>query len=41
MENLSLDELIDLIHSVFPLLPDDRFLGILIDLPKNKDGPMS
>jgi hypothetical protein len=37
MENLSLDELIDLIHSVFPLLPDDRFLGILIDLPKNKE----
>lgn len=37
MENLALTELIDLIHSVFPRLPEDRFLGILVDLPKNKE----
>lgn len=36
MEQLSTQDLINLIHSVFPLFPDDRFLGILVDIPRNQ-----
>lgn len=34
-------ELVNLIRSVFPLFPEDRFLGILVDIPRKrkKDNP--
>jgi len=35
MEKLSSQELTDLIKSVFPHFPDDRQLGILVDIPRN------
>lgn len=35
MEQLSGDELIKLIQSVFPSFPEDKKLGILVDLPRN------
>lgn len=36
MENLSAPDLTQLIHSVFPKFPDDRFLGILLDIPNSE-----
>lgn len=36
MEDLSVQDLVNLIRSVFPHLPDDRFLGILVDIPRNE-----
>jgi len=37
MEKLTSGELVNLIQSVFPRLADDKFLGILVDIPKNAD----
>jgi hypothetical protein len=41
MEKLSIEELVNLIQSVFPRIRGDRKLGILIDIPQNsrKDNP--
>ena len=41
MEKLTGDELIRLIQSVFPSFPEDKKLGILVDIPKNieRDNP--
>jgi hypothetical protein len=35
MDNLKHDELLQLIRTIFPRLPQDRALGILVDLPAN------
>jgi len=41
MEKLSNDDLKVLVRSVFPLFPEDRWLGILVDIPRDarKDNP--
>jgi len=41
MEKLTKDDLLGLVRSVFPRLPQDRFLGILVDIPRlpQKDNP--
>ena len=36
MEKLSSTDLVNLVHTVFPLFPEDRFLGILVDIPENE-----
>ena len=41
MEKLSGDELINLVQSVFPSFPDDRKLGILVDVPRNPEDDKS
>lgn len=33
MEKLSSTDLVNLVHAVFPKFPEDRFLGILVDIP--------
>ncbi|MCK4836347.1 MAG: hypothetical protein KAT17_06905 [Candidatus Aminicenantes bacterium] len=37
MEKLSAEELIQLIETVFPHFPEDRQLGILVDIPVNRE----
>jgi hypothetical protein len=37
MNKLSQDDLINLIKSVFPHFPDDRSLGILVDIPREQE----
>ena len=41
MEKLTKDDLLGLVRSVFPRLPQDRFLGIMVDIPRvpQKDHP--
>ncbi len=36
MEKLSSVDLVNLVHTVFPLFPEDRFLGFLVDIPENE-----
>ena len=36
MEKLSSTDLVNLVHTVFPLFPEDRLLGILVDIPENE-----